>query len=274
MSIPKFDNLEITTFPSGVCEIAFNRPKVLNAFSAELYKNWLDALTWASTSKLVKVVVLTGRGRFFSSGKALERPDFSPEGIAKSTARRQTVKSLVDQLIEFPKLLIAAVNGPAYGFAVTHLALCDVVYTVPHATFTTPFMKLGFSAEGCSSYLFPMIMGRSRANEMLLMGRTFSAQEAIESNLVSRSYPAENFRQTILGLAEDAAKFSADALATTKKLSRDPERDLLLRVNAEETIRLNERQNSKDSIETVIRFAEEAERKRAEKAAKKQQSKL
>lgn len=38
MSAPKFDNLEITTFPSGVCEIAFNRPKVLNAFSAELYK--------------------------------------------------------------------------------------------------------------------------------------------------------------------------------------------------------------------------------------------
>ena len=56
-------------------------------------------------------------------------------------------RSLVDQLIEFPKLLIAAVNGPAYGFAVTHLALCDVVYTVPHATFTTPFMKLGTKAK-------------------------------------------------------------------------------------------------------------------------------
>ena len=56
-------------------------------------------------------------------------------------------RSLVDQLIDFPKLLIAAVNGPAYGFAVTHLALCDVVYTVPHATFTTPFMKLGRKKE-------------------------------------------------------------------------------------------------------------------------------
>ena len=97
------------------------------------------------------------------------------------------------------------------------------------------------------------------------MGRTFSAQEAIESNIVSRSYPAENFRETVLSLAEDAAKFSADALATTKKLSRDPERDLLHRVNAEETIRLNERQNSKDSIETVIRFAGKEKRKAKKK---------
>ncbi|KAI9248015.1 ClpP/crotonase-like domain-containing protein [Phascolomyces articulosus] len=273
MSAPKFDDLEITTFPSGVCEIAFNRPKVLNAYNAELYGNWLKALQWAATAESVKIVVFTGRGRFYSSGKALEKPDFSPEGVAKATARRQTVKTLVDELINFPKLIIAAVNGPAYGFAVTHLALCDVVYCTPTATFTTPFMKLGFSAEGCSSYLFPKIMGHARATEMLLMGRTFSAQEMVESNIVSRSYSVENFRETVLALAEETAKFSKEALATTKKLSRDPERELLLRVNAEETVRLNERQNSKDSIETVIRFAEEADRKRAEKQ-KTKQSKL
>jgi Delta3-Delta2-enoyl-CoA isomerase len=58
--------------------------------------------------------------------------------------------------------------GPAIGFGVTTLALCDVVYSVPHATFKTPFMQLGFCAEGCSSLLFPRIMGPSRANEMLV----------------------------------------------------------------------------------------------------------
>lgn len=58
--------------------------------------------------------------------------------------------------------------GPAIGFGVTTLALCDVVYTVPEATFNTPFMKLAFCAEGCSSLLFPRIMGISKANEMLV----------------------------------------------------------------------------------------------------------
>jgi peroxisomal 3,2-trans-enoyl-CoA isomerase len=58
--------------------------------------------------------------------------------------------------------------GPAIGFGVTTLALCDVVYCVPEATFNTPFMKWAFCAEGCSSLLFPRIMGTSKANEMLV----------------------------------------------------------------------------------------------------------
>lgn len=58
--------------------------------------------------------------------------------------------------------------GPAIGFGVTTLALCDIVYAVPEATFNTPFMKLAFCAEGCSSVLFPRIMGNSKANEMLV----------------------------------------------------------------------------------------------------------
>ncbi|KAI8145272.1 ClpP/crotonase-like domain-containing protein [Fennellomyces sp. T-0311] len=275
MSVPKFETLEITVFPSGVTEMAFNRPQVYNAFSAEAYKDWLDFMQWAATSDLVKVVVLTGRGKYYSSGQQLQKPDFSSAGVAKNSERRNVVKTLVDELIKFPKLLIAAVNGPAYGFAVTTLALCDVVYCVPSSTFTTPFMKLGFCAEGCSSYLFPQIMGRSRANEMLLMGRTFSAQEMIESGMVSRHYPEQGFRETVLGLAEEAAKFSAVAIATTKKLSRQPEQEFLFKVNVEEMARLTERTASKESMDTVLRFAEEAERKRQAKLkAKEQQSKL
>jgi enoyl-CoA hydratase/carnithine racemase len=64
--------------------------------------------------------------------------------------------------------LILTCIGNAIGFGVTTLALCDVIYSVPQATFVTPFMKLAFCAEGCSSILFPRIMGPSKANEMLV----------------------------------------------------------------------------------------------------------
>ena len=107
------------------------------------------------------------------------------------------------------------------------------------------------------------------------MGRTFSAQEMIESGMVSRHYPEQDFRETVLAIAEETAKYSAIALATTKKLSREPELEFLLKVNTEEMARLTERSGSKESRETVLRFAEEAERKRlAKQKAKEQQSKL
>ncbi|KAL1929046.1 hypothetical protein VTP01DRAFT_2105 [Rhizomucor pusillus] len=273
MSTPKFENLEITVFPNGVTEIAFNRPEVYNALSGELYKDWLDAIVWAKSAEQVKVVVLTGRGKYYSSGAKLQAPDTSPAGVAKEKERKTTVKTLVAELIKFPKLLIAAVNGPAFGFAVTTLALCDAVYSVPSATFATPFMKLAFCAEGCSSVLFPRIMGPSRASEMLLMGRTFIAQELEQCGLVGRILPAEGFLKAVLAIAEDAAKFSPAAIATTKELVRRVDRDLLLQVNEEEMARLEERRASKESRESIMNFVHEAERKReAKRRAKNQPS--
>lgn len=164
--------------------------------------------------------------------------------------------------------------GPAIGFGVTSLALCDVVYAVPEATFSTPFMKLAFCAEGCSSYLFPKIMGTSKANEMLLMGRTFSAKELEAAGFISRTIPADDFHRDVLRIAEEAAKFSSEAIRITKKLVRDVDRELLLKVNQEEMAQLTACAQSKASMDSIHRFVEEARRKKDAKLllAKKRKS--
>lgn len=70
--------------------------------------------------------------------------------------------AVVEALLDLSKPIIAAINGPAVGFAVTSMALCDIVYASETATFVTPFMKLGFCAEGCASVVFPAVMGLSK----------------------------------------------------------------------------------------------------------------
>ena len=70
-------------------------------------------------------------------------------------------RKFVGSFIDFPKPLVAAINGPAVGIPVTLLGLFDIVYATDRATFHTPFMQLGQSPEGCSSFMFPRIMGHS-----------------------------------------------------------------------------------------------------------------
>ncbi|KAF7726561.1 Enoyl-CoA delta isomerase 2, mitochondrial [Apophysomyces ossiformis] len=267
--IPQFQTLAITLSPTGVAELAFNQPKLYNALTPEAYRDWRDAIVWAANSDAVKVTVLTGRGKYYTSGQKLELPDFSDENLLDTLQKRRDVtKDLVAQMIQFPKLLIAAINGPSIGFGTTTMALCDVIYSVPHATFTTPFMKLGFCAEGGSSVLFPRIMGPSKANEMLLMGRTFTAEEMKDCGMISKLIPVENFRETVLGYAEEAAQFSVEAMKVTKDLIRRVDRETLLRANDVEMERLAERMGSQDSLDSIMRFVEESKKRKANKQSK------
>lgn len=82
------------------------------------------------------------------------------------------------------------------------MALCDIVYASDTATFTTPFMKLGFCAEGCASVVFPAIMGLSKANEMLLLGKTMTASELERCGLVASVFPFDSFHEEVMKQAE------------------------------------------------------------------------
>ncbi|KAF4518967.1 hypothetical protein B566_EDAN007754 [Ephemera danica] len=252
----KFKDL-LVTVENGLRIIKLNRPKRYNALSLQMYKDIASALDDAAKDEGTKVTVLTGAGPYYCSGNDLGNFSERMEGGGDITASLKeastNLESYVNAFITFPKLLVAVVNGPAIGIAVTTLALCDVSYASSTATFNTPFVALGQSPEACSSLLFPRIMGQSLAAEVLYMNRKLSAQEALSCGLVSRvstDLEAEIWPM----LRKVAATTNPIALGHGKRLVRGWDIEQLKRANHSECQRLEERWASADCAESVIAF--------------------
>jgi len=188
-----------------------------------------------------------------------------PAATSKVGAVR--LEKFVNAFIDFSKPLIAAVNGPAFGIAVTTLALCDIVYAAESAKFTTPFMSLGQSPEGVSSILFARLMGSLKANELLMMGKPLNAHEAERRNLVAGVLPNAGFYEEVLRRAEAMAKFPAAGLRHCKKLIRDPDRALFKAANHRECALLEKLWVSEDCLNAIAGFMQQQLAKAEQKAA-------
>jgi peroxisomal 3,2-trans-enoyl-CoA isomerase len=92
---------------------------------------------------------------------------------------------------------------------------------------STPFSKLGQSPEGCSSYLFPKLMGSKRANEILLLDGVLTAGEAKQAGLVTEVFPPETFRPEVSRRLQEMSKLPPKTMVHIKKLVRDVEREKL-----------------------------------------------
>ncbi|EME84233.1 uncharacterized protein MYCFIDRAFT_101074, partial [Pseudocercospora fijiensis CIRAD86] len=162
---------------------SYNQPHISNAFTLQQYYDLRDALLWAKEEKNVKVIVVTGKGRHFCSGKVLSDPRSGGPTIEQEIAAGS---SLGEVLQGYPKILIAAVHGAAIGWGCTQLWNFDLVYAHAEAFFQTPFMPLGFAPEGGSSWSFPKVMGKMRANRLLIAGERVSAEEMWVSGFVTQ----------------------------------------------------------------------------------------
>ena len=221
----------LVSLNNGVRLIKFNRPSKKNAINGSMYSEITKILNEDATNDDVIVTVFTGAGSFYSSGNDLEgNSEFTEEAMRAACDR---VVRYVDAFIDYPKLLIAVINGPAIGIAVTTLGLFDVVYASNKATFHTPFAALGLCAEGCSSYLFPRMMGKSNASQVLLLGRKITANEAFDLKLVSEVIPHEKLDELFTKL-NNYAELPLRPVIKSKELINGPWRQKLREVNRQE----------------------------------------
>nr|XP_045614820.1 enoyl-CoA delta isomerase 2-like isoform X1 [Procambarus clarkii] len=236
--------------------ITLNRPSKKNALTPEMYEEWMAALKEAAEDPNTTITAITGSGDYYCSGNDLSNfANVDPSNMHNASKEGGVLlERFVSAFIDFPKPLIAVVNGPAIGVSVTIMALFDAVYASDKATFNTPFSALGQSPEGCSSYLFPKIMGPGKAAEMLLFNKKITAQEAYNIGLVTDVFPEDSFQNEVWPKLQAYAKLPIKSLVYSKALTRDLEKDTLHKVNAAECERLVERWVSDDCLDAIMRF--------------------
>jgi enoyl-CoA hydratase/carnithine racemase len=204
-----------------VALITLNRPDRLNAMTPQMGAAYAGALRGASTDPDVRVAVVTGAGRGFCSGADLSVLAAGPEALENfvSEAPRDELPTVALE-VDIP--VVMAVNGAAAGLGFVMALTGDVCLASPTARFISAFSRLGLVAEYGVAWLLPRMVGRQRAAEILLSGRSLDAAEAERIGLVA------GVHDDVVGAAMDwardvAAHCSPASLATMKAQLRAAE---------------------------------------------------
>ncbi|MEP2715840.1 enoyl-CoA hydratase [Pseudophaeobacter sp.] len=207
------DTISIQT-SARVTTLTITRPNKRNAITQAMYGAMAAALKDYENSE-ARAFVITGAEDYFTAGNDLQ--DFS---MADHTAEKPPVMQFLEAISTCPKPVIAAVNGPAIGIGLTMLLHCDLTYAAQSATFTAPFVKLGLVPEAASSMLLAQSVGMAVANDILLAGRTLTADEAHSYGLISRVFPDADFQAEVAQIAAHVANSAPEAVKLSKSLIR------------------------------------------------------
>lgn len=198
--------------------LTLNRPQRLNALNTQMGLDLRQALAAAADDDKVGALVITGAGRGFSAGADLSRFVAFAEGGQFMERDRFTSLEFPRAFANFPKPLIAAINGPAVGWGFTMPLMCDIRLASTQAMFSCGFLRVGVTPEFGSSHLLPALIGLSRAMELVLTARRVEPAEALAMGLVSEVCPPPELLPRALELAQTIAAFPAPAVAMAKAL--------------------------------------------------------
>ena len=207
---------------NNIAIIQIARPERKNAITAAMYQQMADALVAAQNDTGIRAIVLHGQEDIFTAGNDLE--EFAKTPPAGLDA---PVFQFMKALSRASKPVVAAVTGAAVGIGTTLLLHCDLVYAADNAKFSLPFTSLGLCAEFASSALLQLNTGYVKAAERLLMGEPFTAEEALEMNIVNRLLPPSEVIAYAIGRAERFNLLPPDAVRTTKQLMKASYRNLV-----------------------------------------------
>ncbi len=212
---------QITTeVAEGILTITLNRPERLNAWTATMGRELIEAFDQADADDQVRAIIMTGAGRGYCAGADLaaggETFDYRARAAEASlmsatggAVPRDNGGQFTLRVFASTKPVIGAINGPAVGVGATMTLPMDVRLAADDARMGFVFARRGIVPEACSSWFLPRVVGISRAMEWVSTGRVFSAQEGLDAGLFRSLHSADELLPAAHALAREIADNAA-----------------------------------------------------------------
>jgi 2-(1,2-epoxy-1,2-dihydrophenyl)acetyl-CoA isomerase len=194
------------TRDEAVATITLDRPHAYNALTADLLESLLVTLEALERDPAVGAIVLTGAGKGFCSGQALNDARMLAAGIgAIGTAVTERYNPVILALLRSTKPTVAAINGVVTGAGLGLALACDLRIAAGDALFSTGFAKIGLAVDAGVSLLLPRVVGYGRALELTLLGERIDAARAQAIGLIASVVDADDLARVAAATAAQLA---------------------------------------------------------------------
>ncbi|WP_375739489.1 crotonase/enoyl-CoA hydratase family protein [Pseudomonas boanensis] len=212
-----------------IAHVEINRPEKINAMNADFWSEIVDIFCWIEENDEVRVVVLSGAGKHFSSGidlmlLASVGSQLGPDAGRNARTLRRKILELqasFNAVDNCSKPVIAAVQGYCLGGAIDLISACDMRYATVDAQFSIKEIDIGMAADVGTLQRLPRIIGDGMMRELAYTGRTIDGEEAQRLGLVNRTFAdVAALRDGVLDVARQIAAKSPIAVRGTKEMIR------------------------------------------------------
>jgi len=199
----------------GIATIKLNRPKVLNAMNKQLWLDFQEGLEDVKNDPEIKVLIITGEGRAFSTGADLK--DSKDRTIEQYRDYLVELQETSRKIIRFEKPTIAAINGYALGSGYELALACDIRIAAEEAKIGSPEARVTSSVTGGAMRLVQELIGPGKARELLFTSEYIDGKEAERIGLVNRAVPLEGLMEEARHMAEKIAGNASFSIKMIKK---------------------------------------------------------
>ena len=203
----------------SVARISLDRPTVLNAYSIQMRDDFSEALSAVTDDPEVRALLITGEGRGFCAGADLTEFGSAPSQVIARQVRWQ--RDVWGQMINMDKPIVVAVHGYCIGSGLEIALLGDLRLAADDTIFAMPEVRLGMIPAAGGTQTLPRNACSSRAMDLLLTGRRFTAMEAYSMGLVTRLLPTEQLSEEASRLTAELSEIPSSAFTALKRVLRE-----------------------------------------------------